>query len=107
MDKRNFDVMERDYERKQIRLTEDFLRILKLKEETYSMLTNALIESMTLREERIIVLRDLECQIGWTKELESVIPKDVIKKLRKKYVHTFHVQVSQNNLPEDSDGYPI
>ena len=98
--RKDFDGIRREYETKYLRLIEEVLRIIKLKEENYARLTKKLIESINLKEQNDLLTRDLTGQNGWIKELESLIPKHDLRKLRKKYDHIFHASMSPT-IPDD------
>ena len=105
MYKQDHDILERSYERMKLQLIEDFLKMIKLKEETYAKLTGQLIKSIQLERNNTLFAQDLNWQSGWIKELESVIPKDMLKKLHKKYDHIFHASMSHmsDELEEATD----
>lgn len=80
-------------------LFERFFDVVETQEKTYKKVIEQLISDRYLSETTFQMGEDLKRQSNWIDLLESVVPKDVKKKLLDRHKHIFHLPI--NKYPID------
>ena len=77
-------------------LFQRFFDIVETQEKTYKKVIEQLISDRYLSETNFQIADDLKRQSNWIDLLESVVPKDVKKKLLNRHKHIFHLPRDKN-----------